>query len=544
MSTKTLRKRIALVAVSALGFGLLTSVSANAADLLSGDISIANSGYCTDQGDETAAATARYVAVGSRTVFITASGTGPSVTNADATATITGNARWVSASDTDNVVDSTQKVLTITDDGNASMEITGTGPIQVLREKLSDGADIKTYYFISNASCASGYDAGSSYANLNVTSTDTPATTNVDVLAATAISYTAAGQYSYLRYDANDAYGADIATASSAAIATTTGGCKVSFTATDTTGGTTATATGTGADNNNLVIIGDNTPRVCTVTVTLDGVVVATKTVKFLGEVATLEVVGANTSKYWYYGNDGTSGTTANYDAIRYIAKDSAGNVINPSAAPTYVGLTNGFTQVTVGDGTYGYASSTTNGYATLDVNASSVSVRGSGTWQLKLTRSSDGVAVKSAVITSEINKTPHTFTVAFDKASYQVGDIITLSIIAKDSAGNTVADGSTVGAGISVSVGGTTTLSTIATTNAFTDGVVKYKFAAGTTAASYGYSVAMTTGSDQAAQTGSITITNPAGGVSNAEVLSAIVKLIASINKQITALQKLLLKK
>jgi hypothetical protein len=37
MSTKTLHKRIALVAVSALGFGLLGSVSANAAAIANGD---------------------------------------------------------------------------------------------------------------------------------------------------------------------------------------------------------------------------------------------------------------------------------------------------------------------------------------------------------------------------------------------------------------------------------------------------------------------------------------------------------------------------
>jgi hypothetical protein len=42
----------------------------------------------------------------------------------------------------------------------------------------------------------------------------------------------------------------------------------------------------------------------------------------------------------------------------------------------------------------------------------------------------------------------------------------------------------------------------------------------------------------------GTVNITAPTGGVSNADVLKAIVSLIASINKQIAALQKALLKK
>jgi len=552
MSTKTLRKRIALVAVSALGFGLLSAVSANAANLAAANISIGSGGACLDQGDETAAATARYVSVGSRTVFTIATGV------LTGTGTITGNAKWVTTvtRGTDatvansNTINASGKILTVSTAGqiaDASLEVTGTGPVQLLWEQ-TDGTDLVTYYFISQATCASGYDAGSSYANLTTDNGGAAATTNVDVAAATLISYNGSGQKSYLRYDANDAYGVDIALSTSTATATTTGGCQLSFTEGDSVGAATVSVSGTGADNNGLVILGDNTPRVCTVTVTLDGVVVALKTVKFLGEVATLEVVAANSSNYWAYGVDGSTSTTQNLNAIAYVAKDSAGNVINPSAAPTFVGLTGGATQVTTTGGTKAFGSSTDNGYAQLDVIATGTTTRGDATYQLKLVRASDGVAVYSKVTKVQINKTPYTFGVSFDKASYQVGDIITLTITAKDDAGNLVADGNTVGngtyAGVSVSLGGVTAFSTPTATDAYTDGVAKYKFTAGTTAASYGYSVYVTTGSAQSAVTGTIAITNPAGGVSNAEVLAAIVKLIASINKQITALQKMVTKK
>ena len=50
--------------------------------------------------------------------------------------------------------------------------------------------------------------------------------------------------------------------------------------------------------------------------------------------------------------------------------------------------------------------------------------------------------------------------------------------------------------------------------------------------------------GSAQAATTASVTVKSTSASVTNADVLKAIVSLIASINKQIAALQKALLKR
>ena len=52
-----------------------------------------------------------------------------------------------------------------------------------------------------------------------------------------------------------------------------------------------------------------------------------------------------------------------------------------------------------------------------------------------------------------------------------------------------------------------------------------------------------VTTATAQSASVGALKITS-GGGVSNADVLKAIVSLIASINKQIAALQKALLRR
>jgi hypothetical protein len=69
-------------------------------------------------------------------------------------------------------------------------------------------------------------------------------------------------------------------------------------------------------------------------------------------------------------------------------------------------------------------------------------------------------------------------------------------------------------------------------------------KYGIGNTAGSYAYSTDLTTATSQSASVGSIKIADVTTGVSNADVLKAIVSLIASINKQIAALQKALLKK
>jgi hypothetical protein len=539
MSTKTLRKRIALVAVAGLTAGLMTAVAvptANAAvTSITASATADQTGMCL-AGTPTAAATPRYFAVGG-TQKLTMSG---ATSYATQTATISGPARFTSGSLANATVAADFKSASAMNGGTATltMSFTGTGAVSV----TVDENPAVTLYFLVVASCGSGVSLADSFAQLNTSSSTAP-TSNIDVSAASKVAYASGGQKVYLNMDLNDAWGGVGAGASATMIATATGGCTINFTETASTGTTTAISTGTGAANDSLAIFGDNTPRTCTVTVTLDGTVVATKTVRFYGDVATLTVDTASSSAIWAYGIDGTTDATRNVNAIAYVAKDSAGNVINPSAVPTYVGLTGGFSQVTVGDGSYGYASSTTNGIATLDVNATSVSVRGDGSYKLKLVRQSDGVAVYSADIKAAINKGVYTFTAGWDKASYLQGDIMTLTITAKDSAGNPVYDGATIGTN-SIAVGGTTQFVTPATTDYFTNGVLKYKYSAGDNASGYGWTVGITSGSLQDAVTGTVQITAPTGGVSNADVLKAIVSLIASINKQIAALQKALLKK
>jgi hypothetical protein len=94
------------------------------------------------------------------------------------------------------------------------------------------------------------------------------------------------------------------------------------------------------------------------------------------------------------------------------------------------------------------------------------------------------------------------------------------------------------------------TQVGSIVSTDSFTSGVKKYKFTVGgISAGSFQLVVDLprwnSTTYSQTAQTVAYKVTAAAdSGVSNADVLKAIVSLIASINKQIAALQKALLKR
>jgi hypothetical protein len=174
------------------------------------------------------------------------------------------------------------------------------------------------------------------------------------------------------------------------------------------------------------------------------------------------------------------------------------------------------------------------------------------GTANLKYTITNAALAtVTSNELAVKCAKAPSTYTASLDKASYAQGSIATLTITAKDSAGNAPADGSKLGttgaSALSITCGALMTAVTLPVTDAdtWTSGVKTYKFTVGTTAGSYNCVVDLplynSAATPQTAQTIAYAIAGD-GSASNSDVLKAIVSLIASINKQIAALQKALL--
>ena len=174
----------------------------------------------------------------------------------------------------------------------------------------------------------------------------------------------------------------------------------------------------------------------------------------------------------------------------------------------------------------------------------------GAGTYRLKVTNAA-GDDIKSDVINATVSGGAATFTATWNKASYASGEIAELTITAKDSGGRGVAQGVAYGTGAAITINTdgfgslTTACDTLSTATVVgADGSRVCKYAVKNTAGSYSYSVAVPTSTSQSAIACTLKIAADATAVSNADVLKSIVALIASINKQIRALQKLILKR
>jgi hypothetical protein len=555
MSTKTLRKRIALVAVSALTAGLVSVVAVPSANAATGDISFnatlatalpqtgATAGVCT-VGLGTAASPS-YITVGGSQTVVTAvdtsivagwglSITGPAVWSGSASQTISSK-----SSDLKTITTAVEAATAL----SATMAITGTGPIQVSIVSAA-GAVVATKYFIGVTSCVSGPNLGRSFVAAEATYNGSLAS-NVDASAALSVPYTAAGQYSYINYTLNNSYGVALTAASltgSSFTATVTGGCKIGFgtgSAGVATGSTLAVASnGASTYKFGVTVIGDNTPRVCVATVNFDGAALITKTITMQGDVAKVSVDTANSSTNLLKSSNSVT------NGLCYKAYDSAGTLVTPTYANFSHSGTGAMAGAAIANGTtYTAAAMLTYGFAC--ITPTPAALFGAGTWTLNYSRASDGATVSSdAGNVMVANSGTAAFSASWDKASYNLGDVATLTIKPIDTKGNAVADGVAL-TGLVISVGGATQLGTAyAATDTTSGGAKKYKFAIGSNTGQFAYSVTLTSLSAQADVTGTYSAVSSSTGVTNADVLKAIVSLIASINKQIAALQKALLKR
>jgi hypothetical protein len=342
--------------------------------------------------------------------------------------------------------------------------------------------------------------------------------------------------------------------------ATATGGSFVnvvngSSTATgDNYSATTAFDTGAAVAANYVLVTQPvaNTGGSTTVTITYAGTVVATKTIKWSGDVASITIDVVNSATVIGNGVSSTlgeAGATSYAKNVVYSVKDAAGNSIS-GLTPTLVDATGAMLGATLSTSadtsvTVPSSSATLNvGYATINHPGGTATANfGAGSYKIQVLNAA-GVAVKSNEVKVTVaSTTTYSFTASFDKASYVPGDFATLTISAKDVFGNPMPTGKTMpGLVIAVSTGLTVAGSACSSSSTFKAGVKTCSYAVGNTAGSYSWSVALTTATDQAPVTGVVKTVD--GAVSNAEVLKSIVALIASINKQIAALQKLILKR
>ena len=572
MSIKTLRKRIALVAVSALGVGLLSVAPASAAPTagvgeftVSALCNITNAAGTAAPNDATSPYTSGHSAgvaitipvgstitleifegefariFGSRlinldgAISVATAGTDPDY----GTYTLGTDGNNLLSADTDVTSDAgTTFRLQAVSVGSVTIAVAATAAA-TLTPTVANSIAVTVV-----AACSTG-EFSAAYSDVSTvdSGTDSSWTANVDeALAASA------GTSLYIRVDGDNAYNANLTTGTYFAQATN--GALLNW------GGSigtaplkgVATAATLASDADGAVVLrvdpasavnGGST----TVTITHNGTAVTTKTLTFFAEAKSISV---NTVRA---GRTNTSNGSSNASGyILYTFKDASGNTVPGSAAafattsasqriptatslkaPTIAATSTGVASSGLADAQETIIGSTASGVMNYDCGTSA------GTQAFTIYAIND---VTGDTLTATVNAACYggnsTYAVSMDKAAYKVGEVATITITAKDSGGNPVSDNTTLPAS-SVSVGGGALTATIAGTEVFTGGTITLK-AQITTAGSFNTVVAIP-GTVTGSATAAYTVTD--GAVSNAEVLAAIVKLIASINKQIKALQK-----
>ena len=405
------------------------------------------------------------------------------------------------------------------------VNVTGAGTVTITQKKKVGSAvsviDIKTIYAGTTAK-TNVFSVADSLGRVQDTSTQGTLTSSADVAGSTTVVNDGTA---YVNVLARDGWAQTMST-SGVLQATATNGAIVAFDAAPSTEVSFAAKTGTGGVLHiKQGAANANKPVTTTITVSFNGVNFVSKTVTFTGRAESIVVSGVDIAQ----SNGARTGT---YD---FVVKDAAGNQlagVTPTADTTK--YTSQVTVVSVGG-----ASSAT---AVQTGGWTCAATSGSATVRIAHTRS-DATTIYSndfvAACASGVNK----YSVALDKTTpYKPGEIATLTISATDVNGAKVHGGATLGAGVAISGGQLTPVAAPTSADTFdVAGTRTIKFTVGNTTGSFNMIVDLPAYvATDSAKTVAYTIAD--GAVSNAEILKSIVALIATINKQIAALQKLIL--
>ena len=541
MSTKTLRKRIALVAVAALGAGVLSVAPANAS-LAAADMTIGSTVATTTAGIGICAVSANESAT-----ITTAASLLFTKSNANAGSLVIESGAAVFTAAAAGAISGDQKKITVAagDTGNLTLKASAVGAVRVVAYNASDVA-VETYAITVVAACAAdAYSAAKSF--VRGSAAGATATDNIDVSGSLDVTNAPV----FVSVALNDAYGENLATAG-VITATVGAGALVGIDAT----GAGATAVKGEIGDDFYVKVTQATagvPVSGTVTIQFNGVTVGTRAYTIRGVAksiavspASLTVGKAGISAANAGGTIGTTG--AGYYEFQY--KDAAGNVVTNSAggssghhaATSLTGLTTTVTAVN----SVVMPTTTTTAATNFGKGEWSCASGKSGTATIVVAATNSNLeTITSNPFTASCGDVLDTWTISMDKASYQPGEIATLTLTGKDARGALLNSFDAIGT-VESSFGGLTAVTAPTSTDKFTSapGVKKYQYAVGLSEGSFVGTFKIAGATDTAAKTVQYKVAAASGAVSMADVLKAIVSLIASINKQIAALQKALLKK
>ena len=553
MSTKTLRKRIALIAASALTAGVLSVVAAPAANAAGdGSFDATTSTYglvgaiVPTLGNPTNSTTRTAVMLRTGKLYLSTVGLATVKVSAGAIINGASDIADVSSDQTCAIV-AANEFIQIAATGANGTTYTVTGYDEDTCATAATVNDILTVT-IAASSVSGVASAADSSVRWDSNSTGDAPSAAEDVTN----SLAATGGQLYLRMNIADAYAQDISETTGALVITASTGAVLGSVGTTagSAAGSVATTAVSAADPSALwVRVGEATAGAGwagTVTVSYNGVLIATKTGKITGKAAKLVGTPYKIAK--------TGGATTT-NAFLYTLTDAAGNGLATSAASivmtsssnsAVVSDANGYTAAAYGN-TYGDYVGQGTYTCTSTAGTSSVVIQ---------TTLSDATVIKSAPFTATCGGAAATYTASFDKASYIQGEVAVLTIVWKDSRGFAANSTDAVDTITSNASNMSISAPMLAQVGAFTSETKPGL--AGTTTVNFtvGTSSGLTEGSYNAvvnvpnlntlgkAQSVAYKVTTGTSAVSNADVLKSIVSLIASINKQIQALQKLILKR
>ena len=556
MSTMTLRKRISLAAVSALTAGLLTVIAPQSAYATSTDADNVNANTTTGapsvqtstaagsvgllaQSGEGTTQTAVLLSTGTVSVFLAAP-----TTSVTATAAITGGRFTVvsggtisgtsQVSATASSTNTALGLLAVPSSGSTRMvielstETTATPAVSTLSKRIT--------VTVVSTNAFNEYAPTYSWARWGAGSGAETAVTDVTTVNHTTDSgLTLSGSVALV-----DAYGNVLTSANTGLLtATVTAGAKVNLGSASAAGSTTFDSNAaTGATIPFNIQQADSTiPWNGTVTFAFNGTVIATKTGIIKGEVTKVTLGSPKI---------GTIGSNAGAATIAF--EDAKGNAVYPTTGTSAVSASLGAVVTGLSVGTYP-ASGVTGEVTQV------CAVSGTATGLQMSHLNSSGTTVLSNKWDSGCSAAPYTVTGSWDKASYTPGSIATLTLSYKDIYGNPSNAYDTIAvsaANTTMTITGAPSAAPVTAIGADkpsgVTGNKTYEFVVGSTEGDFVAVVVPTeiveNNSKQTNLSLAYSVKAGTASVSNADVLKSIVALIASINKQIQALQKLILKR
>jgi hypothetical protein len=435
-------------------------------------------------------------------------------------------------------------------DSTATVTATALGTFTIKSYVTSAPATIVDTITISVvASCTtSAFSLGDSLIELQAVNGDAPVATAGVATAQNSVDDTNAvtnGKAIYLAGIYNNGYGQALPTGTwTAEVSDGAVVAVASATAVQSCGNTKVAATSaTGATIKVTVCQAtDNTPWAGTIKLSYNGTLLVTKTAAIFGQLATIAVTNVKIAK---------TGGVVHYTAFTTNARDAAGNRVVTTLGADSATLNQSVTNV-IAANTSAVADTVNGNGVACGATAGSADV------VLQATNAS-GATIKSAPFKVLCAGTTATYTASMDKAVYNPGDIATVTVTAKDSGGNLVhsslytgTDGATgqvanfVNSAAAPAITGSNLDAVVATatTDFYSAGIKTYQFKVGLNEGKYQLAVNLPNITTDIAKTVAYEIKSSTATTSNADVLKAIVSLIASINKQIAALQKALLRR